>query len=101
MTRAPRDPIAAFDRLDTRGKRLVLFVAHYRRRRGTGPTWREAASAVGVDDPAARWPLMAAVAPCVTWKHMTPRSLDVAAELAPVLEPVLERATRGKEERSA
>jgi hypothetical protein len=86
--------VAAFAGLDQRGRRLVLFVAHYRRRHGRGPTWREAASAVGVDDPAGRWPLMASVAPCVTWEHYVPRSLDVAADLGPVLEPVLAMAEK-------
>ena len=94
MRGAPADPIAAFARLDQRGRRLVLYVAAYRRRHGTGPTFREATAAVGVRDPAARWPLLESVAPCVTWQTDLPRSLNVAADLGPVLEPVLELAKR-------
>jgi hypothetical protein len=92
--RAARDPVVAFAGLDQRGRRLVLYVAHYRRRHGTGPTWRQAASAVGVHDAPERWPLMASVAPCLTWERDAPRSLDIAAELGPVLMSVLEPAKK-------
>jgi hypothetical protein len=98
MRRPDPDPVAAYAQLDKRGRRLVLYVALYRRRRGIGPTFREAAAAVGMHDPAARWPLLVSAVPCVTWEAEVPRSLNVAADLGPVLEPVLELA---KKERTA
>jgi hypothetical protein len=88
------DPVAAFARLDPNRRRLVAFVAFYRRRYGTGPSWTAAAAAVGVTDHRRHWFLMKSARPCLRWDHEVAGSLDIAPELAPILASVIDAATK-------
>jgi hypothetical protein len=88
------DPVAAFARLDTKRKRLVAFVAFYRRRYGTGPSWTQAAHAIGERDHRQYWWLMKTTRPCLRWEHRVRGSLDIAPELLPILTPVIDAATK-------
>lgn len=87
--RRPTSPLDAWARLGTRRRRMVLYVALHRARRGCGPTWRELGKAVGSHSRSFDWVLVKSCGPTLTYRVDEPRSLDVARELAPILSSIL------------